>query len=387
MPINAAAPSSPISPGPVKLGKAARSKELDGLRGIAALTVVFCHFFDLFPADRWTAVWKVSPLYALIAGREAVVVFFVLSGFALHRMYLKTRDAGYAGFALRRILRIYAPYLGALAMAATADYFLSTGYRSHFNPWFNQTWIVPFHWRDVWRHVAFLGVYNNLIFDTAFWSLIQEMRISLVFPLLFLFIAAKAASRQIGFALLLVISGTLATATFAKSTDLGDSVHFAGLFIFGIFISERKTSLAEWYRSLPSAWHSALTIFAALLFYYGRIVAHAVPTAYASILDIPVGIGASGIIVLAFSSRRFSAFLDSRPVAWLGDVSYSLYLVHGTILFGLVNLLNLAAPRCWLLALYVPLALLAAAAFHACVEKPLLYQSRKVTARANTKRS
>ena len=358
----------------------ARSRELDGLRGIAALAVVFRHFFDLFPETGWTALWKISPLYLLIAGREAVVIFFVLSGFALHRMYLSSRGAGYRAFVIRRTLRIYGPYLAALAVAVVSDYLLSRGWRPHFSPWFNRTWTVPFRWYDVWTHLAFLGVYNNSVFDTAFWSLVHEMRISIVFPLLCLFAAGRAGSGQVSTALSLLILGSMATATFARNTDIGDSVHFAGLFILGIFISERKGRLAEWYGALSPASRIALVMLTLFLFCYGRLLAHAFPEGYASLLDLPVALAASGIVVLAFSSPRLSAYLDSTPVAWLGKVSYSLYLVHGTILFGLINLLNLRAPRLVLLALYLPLALFAAGVFHAGIERPLLYRSRKVTA-------
>ena len=357
-----------------------RAKELDGLRGIAALTVVFWHFFSLFPANAWTMIWKLSPLYVLIAGREAVVVFFVLSGFALQRMYLKSKEAGYAAFALRRTMRIYGPYFGALALAIAADYALSKGYRAHFSPWFNRTWTLPIHSSDVWSHVAFLGVYNSTIFNTAFWSLVHEMRISLLFPLLYLIVAAKGALRQIAVAISLLFAGSVAAATFASNTDFGDSVHFSALFVAGIFIAERKKELANRYRFLTRPQRILIATVVVMLFCYGRLLAHLLPASYSSLIDLPIGLGASGLVILAFSSPLSAACLTSKSVAWLGDISYSLYLIHGTILFALVNLLNPERPMLWLLCLYVPLTLLVASAFHAAVEKPLLFQSRKITA-------
>ncbi len=222
-------------------------------------------------------------------------------------MYASSRAAGYGGFAVRRTIRIYGPYLGALAIAITADYLLSRGYRSHFNPWFNRTWTLPVRWSDIWAHVAFLGVYNNATFDASFWSLVHEMRISLIFPFLYLLAAGKAVSRQISVALLLLVAGTVATATFARNTDLGQSVHFAGLFILGIFVSERKTRLAEWYRSLAQRQRIIFAILSAILFYYGRLISHAFPTPFAGFLDIPVGAGATGLLVLAFSSAAIRA--------------------------------------------------------------------------------
>src|ERR1700722_20081735 len=130
-----------------------RSEELNGLRGVAALIVVFCHFFSLFPESRWTFFWKVSPLSILTSGRGSVVIFFLLSGFALHRMLLKADPFRYHEFALRRITRIYGPYLAALALALLGDFWLSRGVRPNFSDWFNQTWTIPINQTAVWQHI------------------------------------------------------------------------------------------------------------------------------------------------------------------------------------------------------------------------------------------
>jgi peptidoglycan/LPS O-acetylase OafA/YrhL len=356
-----------------------RSKELDGLRGLAALTVVFLHFYLLFPTTRWTPLWRFSPLFVFIAGGEAVVLFFVLSGFALDRMYAKSQIAGYLAFVLRRVVRIYGPYLVALALAVTGDYFLSHGYRGHFSPWFNRTWIRPFDWSDVWRHAAFLGVYNGVIFDTSFWSLVHEMRISLIFPLLFVWTHGRKARLQLAFAFSLVLAGAVASATITKGTDLGESILFSGLFVAGICLSEQRIYTVSWYRSLSLSRQAALLACTLLLYFYGRLTAHLFPPSFGVLLYLPVGIGASGIILIASASRRAARFLTSRPIAWLGDISYSLYLIHGTVLFSLVNLLNLRKPAIWPFFLYLPLSLTAAAIFYSLIERPLVLQSRRFT--------
>jgi peptidoglycan/LPS O-acetylase OafA/YrhL len=72
------------------------------MRGLAALIVVFHHFrlvweggpltltfHEMFSASPWQRLawaFRALPLRWLTAGPEAVVLFFVLSGFALHRM-------------------------------------------------------------------------------------------------------------------------------------------------------------------------------------------------------------------------------------------------------------------------------------------------------------
>ena len=52
------------------------------------------------------------------------------------------------------------------------------------NYWINFTWSEPVTLHLVMQHILFLGNYDWSQFNTAFWSLVYEMRISLVFPLI-----------------------------------------------------------------------------------------------------------------------------------------------------------------------------------------------------------
>ncbi|MCB9988463.1 MAG: acyltransferase family protein [Rhodospirillales bacterium] len=73
--------------------KSQRFHGLDSLRGIAALVVVFNHFYGVIPALASSENWLFSytPLHTLIAGRQAVIIFFVLSGFVLSLPYVQGR--------------------------------------------------------------------------------------------------------------------------------------------------------------------------------------------------------------------------------------------------------------------------------------------------------
>ena len=365
--------------------RSGRSQELDGLRGLAALIVVFSHFFDLFPPSRWTLVWKLSPLSLFTAGRGPVVIFFVLSGFALHRMLLGTIPFRYYKFALRRTVRIYGPYLAALTLALAGNYWLSRGVRPNFSVWFNQSWPIPIDRAAVWQHVAFLGEFDTKPFDGSYWSLIHEMRISLVFPLLFLMVKRKSAAWYSCAAFFLLTAGVLLKPYIPKPNSFAESLHFAGLFVAGIYISERERSLANWFQSQSISSNRLFAASALVLFCYGRFASHLFPSGSGEFLDVPVGLGAAALIVMAFSAAPFSVFLVSKPVAWLGAMSYSLYLVHGTALLAMVNLLNLRRPNVFLLPLYLMLALLLARFFYVVVERPLVLLSRRFTPGTGTR--
>lgn len=98
---------------------------LDGMRGLAALTVFFCHFFyqGLFIARSWGdgednwEIFKLPIIRLWYQGPAAVCVFFVISGYALsYRPTKLIRKAAFGDFAttmsslaFRRGIRLYLP--------------------------------------------------------------------------------------------------------------------------------------------------------------------------------------------------------------------------------------------------------------------------------------
>jgi peptidoglycan/LPS O-acetylase OafA/YrhL len=175
-----------------------RLRELDSLRGLAASTVVLHHFGLMWPA--WQAhfgPWRlgrfqIAPFYPLYAGHEAVMLFFVLSGLVLSLPYLRGRGQPYPIYLARRVLRIYAPYLPALALSVCGA---AIWHGSHDQGNFPvDFWSRPVDSGLVLQHIAFIGVYDSRQFDFVIWSLIYEMRISILFPVLTLLSFAFAPS-------------------------------------------------------------------------------------------------------------------------------------------------------------------------------------------------
>ena len=95
-----------------------RYEELDSLRGIAALIVLFCHLLFIFPSigDNLNAKFGIV-LSILWDGHSAVIIFFVLSGFVLSLPFYKDNKPNYIRYLIKRICRIYVPYISVIIIA------------------------------------------------------------------------------------------------------------------------------------------------------------------------------------------------------------------------------------------------------------------------------
>ena len=91
--------------------------------------------------------------------------------------------------------------------------------------------------------------------------------------------------------------------------------------------------------------------------------------------------GAAIAICFALTDRRTKAVLNHSLVLWTGRASYSLYLVHATVLFALAYAL-IGTRYVYLLApLYFLLTILATAAFYRGVEVPTMNLGRELARR------
>ena len=211
-----------------------RVESLDGLRGLAALIVIFHHCVMTLAGGReW--VDATILLRPIIAGPSAVLVFFVLSGFVLYLMVERGDPFRYAPYLIKRMMRIYPPLLAAVICSALLYTALRPSPLPALSDWFNAaSWQNPPTPQILAGHVLLFDgmAYHSL--DNVIWSLVHELRLSLVFPLLAL---AVRRSTLVALTLSLLVStmskGLMAPVAPDTMVDIFASLQYLFLFAAG----------------------------------------------------------------------------------------------------------------------------------------------------------
>ncbi|CAB3762488.1 acyltransferase family protein [Paraburkholderia humisilvae] len=360
--------------------------QLDALRGVAALMVVISHFVLIGPLA-WIPR---SPIRVIALGHEAVILFFILSGFVLTLQLRSSRGISYKDFLIKRICRIYLPFLVVLVATFWIVDAVDVKPIKWAGEWADGVWSGPFTGTEITDHLLFIGRYKAGQMIPVIWSLIYELRISLVMPLVVYWVARVsgrvAVSVAVGisllsFALVLLEGDDPNSANF--NGDWAMTLHYLGIFIVGAALAVHR---ATWRRWLLKEGRTRVVLGASLgLYFVSRSVLSLTSGAVGQFLfDWLVTAGAAGLICTSLVSATFAAVLEARPIAFLGRISYSLYLTHTIVLLTVLHLMP-AENAMWrtiltAAALVIPVATL----MHYLVERRTVMLGQFLTARRTT---
>lgn len=366
------------------LTQSSRYDALDCLRGIAACTVVICHatMLGLFQVEPTWAAVKWTPLRLLWAGHQAVILFFVLSGFSLFILLksLESSPERTPRFWLARWLRLYPAYAASLLFASASYALLAMGHA-----WPSAGLYVPqaeVSAKQWWLHLTLVGEFNTGLINPPVWSIVHEMRISLLFPAIAWLVERlryHAAVAGVMCSLAIAFCNWDHPQTYGNNSiamSLFNTLHYCTFFIVGALLAKYRLLLISWIRAhrtqlLPTAPIVALTL-------YGYGFDETWTSGEIMLGDLLVGAGATGIMLLALAFPILNRF---RVLHFLGKISYSLYLVHFTC-FGIICVVffeKLPNPVLWLMV--VVLSLVVASIAWLLIEKPALKWSRAVRPR------
>lgn len=320
-----------------------RYGQLDALRGLAALTVVLSHFALLAPSE----LLRRLPWRLFGGGREAVILFFTLSGFVLTLQIYGRRRLTFSEFVIRRICRIYLPYLGAVAFAFVCYTLCYRGTVPWAGKWFNDVWPSTLANVSLAQHVLFVLPFETYRLDPIIWSLVYEMRISLLFmPVVFIVFSVPAWQAIGGAAALSVAVCIYAAQTnhpllqASGNAEWLPTLHYLLMFVTGAVLARHRDSIAQWLRKTRGA--GVILLAGSLVLYEvaGRLAVLPWAEARVYLFDWLVMLAVCGIIACAIALPWFSRLLQIPPLSFLGKISYSLYLYHAIVLFALIHLVG-----------------------------------------------
>ena len=284
--------------------------ELDGIRGLAIVIIVF-HHFDY-----------IGGKYFGGRGFLAVDIFFVLSGFLITQILLSYRDRGIKlrKFYLRRVARLY-PIL--LVSVVGLSIYLRNDYQ-----FLDRTPAVTsvLYIKNFW---PWGGVFGPM------WSLSAEEQFYFIFPVI-LFAGLRLLNRKrFTIFVLLWLASVWTVALISSAPDFNfNSDGIFNLVVFRPSIILVGTLIALHKDSLENlvAKHAKIALLLLPVLVYFTITVQFPPLA---------GL-ATGLLILALSERvRMTSLIARglhlifafRPLAWIGLLSYSIYIWHLPMIF------------------------------------------------------
>lgn len=309
--------------------KPERYEALDVLRGLAALTVVLWHWQHFSfnpqtglmltnPADAASPLfWLLKPLY--LYGRWGVDLFFQISGFVFYYLYaekIRSRQTGVGRFTLLRFSRLYPLHLITLIITAGLQFWFFRQHNFYFV--YQDNSVLNF-----FKHLFFASNWlpsEPYSFNGPAWSVSVEILLYAVF-----FITAYVGlTRPIALAVFCVL-GAIATLAVGENVGRGLMSFFLGGLCWYALRSLREKRLRL--EALTSIAGAAGALCVGL---WLRQKAPAFELAF-KYIGFPCL-----ILAASYWGRRIE--FATRPLAWIGNVSYSSYLIHFPLQLMLVSI-------------------------------------------------
>jgi peptidoglycan/LPS O-acetylase OafA/YrhL len=275
---------------------------LDGLRTICVSLVIFEH------------VGNLPDSLSNIQGWLGVDVFFLISGFLITTLLFREENAkkkiDLFAFYVRRFFRIVPLYVFVLSIYIV---------RAASNP---QRWALMRHWLVYYLTMsmdilsAHIDVYNDYVGAKkppfgATWSLGVEEKFYIIWPLLF-FVLLPKKYRMLSIPVLIAVSALFPFRLFRSYVGL-----LIGCLLAIIIASTRGERLKKILARIPATAIVALMLFG---FYLVNLKIE-----FVFLFSV---IGSVLVAHLVLADSWLVNLLSTKPFVWVGQRSYSMYLVH-----------------------------------------------------------
>lgn len=324
----------PIPHAPPQRPRSTRVREVDALRGIAALLVLLFHYTHRYPEMFPGAP---DPGLGLNAGYDAVVLFFALSGFSIHFSFRRLAHVG--DFAVARFARLFPAYWAAMAVTLVVQAIADI-------PQFR---LLP---GEIFVNLTMLQNFAHVgLVDGAYWTLGVEL----------CFYACMAALWRFGLLARLewILAGWLGLGfvmhgwpRFPEPAVQFLVLRHIDFFAIGLIASRVHSGERNWAQQMP--------VMLATILYIWWIEGPAI---------LMVSGAAFAFFVAATAGRM--GWICVRPLLWVGAMSYPLYLVHQHVGMTIMTTLHGRGVSYWGgMAVATLVSLLLGATIHRWVERP-----------------
>jgi len=322
-----------------------RLRGFDSLRGVAAFAVVLFHFTTGYESH--FGPYSPRPLFYAPHGHFGVELFFCISGFVI--LGTIERSSSMKRFAIARFARIYPAFLVCALIS------LSTILLAHFNfPGLNPTDLL-------WNATMLTGLMGSPSIDPSYWTLSHEV---LFYAAVALVWSVCGGRRRLEVPCLLWLATSFVGHCFPwvllhhRLTVLLN-IEYANLFVIGMMLHYLSQGSRTWL-TIPTLVAAALLSLFRPEFNQGNLP----QPAYVAMIVMFITV----LWLIAHSRGRF---LDIRPLVFLGEISYSLYLIHQIFGFAVIRIFLRAG--CWTdaaICLTILLMIGLASCLRVWVEKP-----------------
>jgi len=364
-----------------------RYNYVEGIRALACLTVVLNHAV----AEAFPVLYQVDipPMLSFLRlwfafGHHAVTAFIVVSGFCLGLPLAAgdfSKPVAFGQFMARRIARIVPPYYAALVISLLvcfAMFKFPSGMHFDFSA----------HPRpsDIAAHVLLIqNVFGTGQINYSLWSIATELHIYMLFP----FLVAMLRKRNGWIAAAAIAVAAYGISYLVMDTRLDRAaVHFVGAFICGIaasWVTRSEHPVATRLRTF-SGWPLVALGGLAGIVFWTKSLPYSQYQAFQMAQDAVVMIAITALLIACTKVKSpLRLLLEAKPLVWIGERSYSLYLLHVPIQAALlkvaISTLDLTHTERLVFSLTFGLGILFGLTwvFHRVVEIPAMNLSRRVS--------
>lgn len=301
-------------------------KVLDGLRGIAATYVVVNHsrgnllivgseYAKIVPTEKWSLFYKMyySVLQITVLGREFVILFFILSGFSI--AYSLQKKTNVIQFYRRRLIRLYPPYIFALAWAALCFYIVKI-----ISPQLTVNKISIYDMASVFS--TFKSTFLNMVyipngaFIPQFWSLRYEVVFYLLVPFLILNKRLYYFSSILIYAISIFINWQGLT---GSNIIMQYIFHYNIFFAMGVWLFHnfnKVESKVAFKKNYIFYFSSIILILAMIVTKFKLAEYDRISLFLASLFSV--------ILIVNFINKG----ITNKVLFFLGNMSYTIYITH-----------------------------------------------------------